>query len=107
MCIPCGPRYSSRYYSRTNYKNQSDAIASMSIEEAREHYQDNEEAIVKITEFIKKHIGSSRVWIYDCLYYSDLSLARIWAERENRGRIKAIYETLRSEVSLGQSGGQV
>ena len=97
MCMPLGPRYSSYYYSRTVYKNQSDAIASMSIEKAREKYPDNEEAIAKITEFIKDLQGRSRVWIYDCLYRSDLSLARIWAERENRGRIKSIYETLRNE----------
>lgn len=35
MCIPLGPRRRSRYYFRTVYKNQGDAIAAMSIEEAR------------------------------------------------------------------------
>ena len=97
MCIPLGPRCRSHYYSRTVYKNQGDAIAAISIEEARKKYPDNEEAIAKITEFLKSFTGHSRTWIYDCLYYSDLSLARIWAERENRGRIKAIFETLNNK----------
>ena len=97
MCIPLGPRRRSHYYSRAVYKNQSDAIAAISIEEARKKYPDNEAAIAKITEFLKTYKDHSRTWLYDCLYYSDLSLARIWAERENRGRIKAIYETLHNK----------